>query len=322
MVNGDVTGETTGISVEIASGDSASSIVVEGTVSGGNAITLNIGDDVDTGTVINAIPEIIVQALDSDADLVAVVGADADAETLTQQVLDKVRYIVDTEVDKSALTENLTVEIYRLDENGQRADLDTEGVPGKELTVASTGMKLIIEATSGSLAGVVVDTDNPNNTVTYNEAAGTYEIIVGIGGGLKFTATPKKPEPEPQPQPELKPEPVPAQQTAAVPSSYAETKPVNEQQTALVTLDYRNHLLIIDMTKTAVQTFLADTLRRFHMYNGFDIAIIKVANGSFTVDMADLLELLGHAPSLTLKVSGDTLAILVDGAEVAMLVMA
>ena len=124
--------------------------------------------------------------------MVAVIGGDkVDAEKVKQQVLDQVKYIVDTNVNTTQV-DNLVIEIYTLTEDGRRAALDTESVTGKNLTVATTGTKLIVSATTGSLVGVSISTENNNNSVTYNEATGQYEITVGIGGGLKFTATPKK----------------------------------------------------------------------------------------------------------------------------------
>ena len=70
------------------------------------------------------------------------------------------------------------------------------------------------------------------------------------------------------------------------------------------------------MISTDAQTFLADTIRRFQKDGGVQ-AIIKAANGSVAVDMDELLEVLGTAPSFSLKISGDTLVILVNGNEAA-----
>ena len=75
------------------------------------------------------------------------------------------------------------------------------------------------------------------------------------------------------------------------------------------------------MTTTPAQIFLTDTICRFQR-NGFETVVIKVANGSFTVAMDDLVQMIGTAFSFTLKVAGDTLSISAGGNEIAALVMA
>ena len=320
LVGGNAEGKEAGILVEIQSAsdpNQQNAIVVEGTVTGDHAIKLNVADTVNEDAVIDAIPEIIVQTLAPEADMVAVIGGDkVDAEKVKQQVLDQVKYIVDTNVNTTQV-DNLVIEIYTLTEDGRRAALDTESVTGKNLTVATTGTKLIVSATTGSLVGVSISTENNNNSVTYNEATGQYEITVGIGGGLKFTATPKKadnnnsdPKPDDKPKEEI---------TARIEN--ADTSATAANNNALISLDYKNHILTIDMTTTPAQIFLTDTICRFQR-NGFETVVIKVANGSFTVAMDDLVQMIGTAFSFTLKVAGDTLSISAGGNEIATLVMA
>jgi hypothetical protein len=317
LVEGDAEGKDAGIVVEIKTANDPNqknAIVVEGTVTGEHAIELNVEDTVNEEEVIKAIPEIIVQTLKPEADMVVVVGGDkVDAKKVTQQVLDQVKYIVDTDVNKDHLTENLTVEIYRLDENGQRQELQTAEAGGKTFDVASTGTKLIVSATSGSLVGIILSTDNENNSVTFNEATGQYEITVGIGGGLKFTATPKKTAEENTADSSN-------QAKSAANQASTDTSASAAGNYALMGLDYKNHILTIDMTTTPAQIFLTDTICRFQR-NGFETVVIKVANGSFTVAMDDLVQMIGTAFSFTLKVSGDTLSIIVNGSDVATLVM-
>ena len=337
LVGGNAEGKEAGILVEIQSAsdrNQQNAIVVEGTVTGDHAIKLNVADTVNEDAVINAIPEIIVQTLDPKADMVAVIGGDkVDAEKVKQQVLDQVKYIVDTNVNTTQV-DNLVIEIYTLTEDGRRAALDTESVTGKNLTVATTGTKLIVSATTGSLVGVSISTENNNNSVTYNEATGQYEITVGIGGGLKFTATPKKADnnnsdPKPDDKPEKKtednksdpkPDDKPKEETTARKEN-ADTSATAANNNALISLDYKNHILTIDMTTTPAQIFLTDTICRFQR-NGFETVVIKVANGSFTVAMDDLVQMIGTAFSFTLKVAGDTLSISAGENEIATLVMA
>ena len=320
LVGGNAEGKEAGILVEIQSAsdpNQQNAIVVEGTVTGDHAIKLNVADTVNEDAVINAIPEIIVQTLDPKADMVAVIGGDkVDAEKVKQQVLDQVKYIVDTNVNTTQV-DNLVIEIYTLTEDGRRAELDTESVTGKNLTVATTGTKLIVSATTGSLVGVSISTENNNNSVTYNEATGQYEITVGIGGGLKFTATPKKADNN---NSDPKPDDKPKEETTARKEN-ADTSATAANNNALISLDYKNHILSIDMTTTPAQIFLTDTICRFQR-NGFETVVIKVANGSFTVAMDDLVQMIGTAFSFTLKVAGDTLSISAGGNEIATLVMA
>lgn len=167
-IGGDVAGKTEGISV-IITGNDKSTIVVEGTVSGGTNISLQLTDVASQQDVIDALPEIIVQTLDPKADMVAVVGDNVDKDVIANQVLEQVKYIVDTNVNTKDV-DNLIVEIYKLAEDGSRAALDAADVAGKTLTVATTGTKLVVSAKSGSLVGVSIDTDNEYNTVTYSEA--------------------------------------------------------------------------------------------------------------------------------------------------------
>ena len=320
LVGGNAEGKEAGILVEIQSAsdpNQQNAIVVEGTVTGDHAIKLNVADTVNEDAVIDAIPEIIVQTLAPKADMVAVIGGDkVDAEKVKQQVLDQVKYIVDTNVNTTQV-DNLVIEIYTLTEDGRRAALDTESVTGKNLTVATTGTKLIVSATTGSLVGVSISTENNNNSVTYNEATGQYEITVGIGGGLKFTATPKKADNN---NSDPKPDDKPKEETTARKEN-ADTSATAANNNALISLDYKNHILTIDMTTTPAQIFLTDTICRFQR-NGFETVVIKVANGSFTVAMDDLVQMIGTAFSFTLKVAGDTLSISAGGNEIATLVMA
>lgn len=95
---------------------------------------------------------------------------------------------------------------------------------------------------------------------------------------------------------------------------------------ALVKLDYGHknpleNILIIDMTTTSVAVFLTYTLRTFNRRNAIGTVMIKVANGSFTIDANELLQLLGSEAACTLLFNGDVLEIRVGCETVASLVM-
>ncbi len=81
------------------------------------------------------------------------------------------------------------------------------------------------------------------------------------------------------------------------------------------------NILIIDMTTTSVAVFLTYTLRTFNRRNAISTVMIKVANGSFTIDANELLQLLGSEAACTLLFNGDVLEIRVGCETVASLVM-
>ena len=345
-VDGDVSGEKTGIAVEIKNNDTAkSSIIVEGTLSAtgdeGHVISLNvpeIANSQDLQKVKDALPEIIVQSIKSDADYVVCTDASGqNIQEVADAMRDSIKYIVETEVqDKDGNDSTVTVNLVNYNDS-EGGVLETKELSGrKTLMVTTTETKLVlsIDKTKGTIVGVKVGNEkseaNPNgNTITHDEENDRWIITVGIGGGLTITATigDPKPEPEAENKSESKAENssgAKAAETAAVKKeeSKAEVAPAATGGNALVTVDYKNHTLIIDMTTTPAQTFLTDTMRHFQKDSGVETVVIRVANGSFTMAMDDLMQTLGTAPSFTLKVAGDTLSITAGGNEIATLVMA
>ena len=114
------------------------------------------------------------------------------------------------------------------------------------------------------------------------------------------------------------PETASVAQNAANAASISSVASTNEN--GLISLDYKNHILTADMTTTHAQTYLTDTIKRFQR-DGMETVVIRVPNGSFTVAMDDLIQMLGTSPSFSLRVNGDTLVISAGGNEVCALVM-
>ncbi len=354
-VSGDVTGAEIGISVQIE-GDTAakqSTVIVEGTVKAteenGYTIELNVPDDASLETVKDVLPEIVVQSIDSKADYVVCTGdtSEQKREDIATAVLESIKYIVETEAkntDGSDSTVTVDLVRYNTEEAVETKDLlNADGTTKKTLTVATTSTQLVVavDKTKGSVVGVTVGNEksasNPDgNVITHDEDKDQWIITVGIGGGLKVIATIDKPAPEPQPEPEplpvdpdpVKPDPVKPDPVKPGSSPRTETVPLRQEtvSTAWVKLDYGHknpleNILIIDMTTTNVAVFLTHTLRTFNRRNAIGTVMIKVANGSFTIDANELLQLLGSEAACALIVRGDMLEIRIGGETVASLVM-
>ena len=320
MVGENVEGEKTGIGVKIVTEENStdikkgqrSTVIVEGTVSAtgenGHVISLEVPNGAIAKTVKDALPEIIVQSIDSKADYVVCSGStEADNKEIADAMLGSIKYIVEQETQYTEDADtSVTVELIKVEGVLESKDLNEK----KTLTVAtsSTTLKLGIDKNKGSIVGVVVsNAAGEKETLKQNEN-GDWIITVGTHG-LKIIATVDKAK-----LPDVKPK-----EETTDKKGNTETEATAANNNAF-SLNYKNHILTIDMTNTQIQTILADTMRRFQR-NGFETVVIKVANGSFTVAMDDLIQMIGTAPSFTLKVSGDTLTISVGGNEVATLVM-
>ncbi len=328
-VDGDVTARNNGISAGSYSTveTEKSTILVQGTVSageGGYGVMLAVPPNCSVDDVKDVLPDIIVQSLATDADhLVTVSGYNSsDLAGIKQAVIDSIMYIVETvtEHENSADT-SVTASLG--------GGYTSTTVGGKDLNVATTGsqLTLAVDGAKGDIVGVKVGNEkseaNPDGNSITRAEDGSWVITVGIGGGLKIIATIITPEPEPEPEPEPKKEtkaqPQPERRAATKLNAGAgASAPAGK---ALVTVDYKNRTLIIDMTTTNTETLLTDTLRRFQKTNGIDTVKILVPNGSYTIAMADLLEMLGMQPSLTLVSADSTLEMRAGGVTVATLVM-
>ena len=314
-VGGDVTGGETGILVTINSDDAeGSTVVVEGTVSakkeGGQAITLNVPDNATLDTVREALPEIIVQSIDSDADYVVCTGASPDNNAaIARAVQDSIKYIVDTESKKeNGGTSTVTVDLVNYDTN-EAADT-YETADGKILAVATatTKLKLGVDQTKGALIGVAVTDANGAQTELEKNEKGDWVITVPAGGfkdGFKITATVKEKEPQPWFGP-------------VWPSFGGETYTEVVQKRDPVRVEGKK--LLIDLTETESVTLTAAALRGYRD-SGVDTVEILVKNGSFVVEMGDLLNALGSAANVAFTSHGETLDISADGASLATLVL-
>ena len=291
-VGGDVTGGEAGIQVVIGSDDTeGSTVVVEGTVSatkeGGQAIKLNVPDNATLDTVKEALPEIIVQSIDSDADYVVCTGAsDNNNAAIAKAVQDSIKYIVDTESKKeNGRTSTVTVDLVNYDTN-EAADT-YETVDGKILAVATatTKLKLGVDQTKGTLVGVAVTDANGAQTELEKNEDGDWVITVPAGGFLKITAT-------------------------------VQAEVVQKRDPVRV----EGKKLLIDLTETESVSLTAAKLRGYRD-SGVDTVEILVKNGSFVVEMGDLLNALGSAENVAFTSHGETLDISADGVSLATLVL-
>ena len=312
-VGGDVTGTETGIQVVIGSRDTAgSTIVVEGTVSAtgdnGQAIKLQVPDDATLDTVKEALPEIIVQSIDSDADYVVCTGASNDNNAaIAAAVRESIKYIVDVESKKeNGRASTVTVDLVKY---GTSEAADTyETADGKILAVATatTQLKLGVDQTKGALIGVAVTDANGAQTELEKNKDGDWVITVPAGGfkdGFKITATVRE------------------KQTwfgPLWPSFGGET--YTEVVQKRDPLSVEGDKLLIDLTETESVTLTAAALRGYRD-SGVKTVEILVKNGSFVVEMGDLLNALGSAANVAFTSHGETLDISADGASLATLVL-
>ena len=314
-VGGDVTGSETGIQVLIYSGDTAgSTVVVEGTVSAtktsGQAIKLQVPDGATAETIKEVLPEIIVQSIDSDADYVVCTGASPDDNAaIAKAVKDSIKYIVDVESKKeSGRASTVTVDLVKY---GTSEAADTyETADGKILAVATatTQLKLGVDQTKGALIGVAVTDANGAQTELEKNENGDWVITVPAGGfkdGFKITATVKEKEPQPWFGP-------------VWPSFGGET--YTEVVQKRDPLSVEGDTLLIDLTETGSVTLTAAALRGYRD-SGVKTVEILVKNGSFSVEMGDLLNALGSAENVAFTSHGETLDISADGASLATLVL-
>ena len=65
--------------------------------------------------------------------------------------------------------------------------------------------------------------------------------------------------------------------------------------------------LVADMTVLSDATILTAALMRFVEKNGVDTFVVLTANGSFTIAIDELIELLDGADCFTIVVKGDTM---------------
>ncbi|MBR4474831.1 MAG: hypothetical protein IKS55_14515 [Oscillospiraceae bacterium] len=340
IAEGDVSGEQTAqpeasIYVNISPTDiekkAQSTIVVEGTLkeTGDNShvIKLNVPGDADVDTIKKALPNIIVQSISTDADYVVCTDNSVNADSqrtnaVADAMLESIQYIVKTKAldNKTGQDSSVTVSLVNYTTTTVNAGTANEK---KTYNVATHERQLklsVVDKTKGKIVGVSVDNDTKTNKdgnkVEYDEANDQWIITVGYGGGLNIVA---KIEAFPEKNQESDNDNKKSDSKTEENKTQEGTAAYNNGN-ALMNFDYKNHILTIDMTTTSAHTFLTDTIRRFQR-NGLESVVIKVANGSFTVAMDDLIQMIGTASSFTLKVSSDTLGIYVNGNDVATLVM-
>ena len=177
-VQGNATAGNIGIQVTIGSSDDEkSNIIVNGVVDGTNkAVELNVGEGVDTEAVIAALPQIIVQSLETEGELVAVTAPseEVDKNAVTDALISQLCYIVNEEdIDEA----NISV-------------FGTEIVD--DYVVAKETSKITLKSTR---EGYVVCGVSAGKYATVEENEdGSYTITVERGGDLTLVASVKEKE--------------------------------------------------------------------------------------------------------------------------------
>ena len=221
----------------------------------------------------NALPQIIVQSIPQkeNVDLVLVTGLnEKNKAVISEEVLKQINYIVNT--DGLDMT---NVAIYGCDTK----DGYLVAKENYTLTVKSIGNGSIAAVTAGQYANMV------------NNGDGSYTITVNRGGDLRLMAN------------------FIAGVVAEGGAGGASGKIYRDDGSygGKVFLYVEENKLIADMTVLSDATILTSTLMRFVQRNGVDTFVALTANGSFTVAIDELVELLNGASCFTLVVKGDTM---------------
>ena len=180
-IKGNVTSDDIGIQVTIGNitGDAQSTVVVNGTVDGANkAVELAVGEGIDTDAVISALPQIIVQSLETEGDMVVVTSQseNVDQSAVTEALISQIHYIVNQEGIDSA---NISV-----------FGTEKKSTNGNDYVVAKETSKITLKSTND---GYVVCSVSAGKYATIEENEdGSYTITVERGGDLNLVASVKE----------------------------------------------------------------------------------------------------------------------------------
>lgn len=311
-VGGDV--QSSGDAIEVAitnvAGDEKSSVVVEGTVSAENhTLELKVSDAFDDtpeniSTVINNLPEIIVQTIAPDADIVVTAPnlSENSKAAVTNEMFAQISYIVTTNNMDEAKVSIVGTEEKKVG--------DTTYVVAHEndtITVKNIG--------DGKIVGVQVGGENPIAQVQDN-GDGSWTITVCRGGNLDINVTyedAKQEEPEVQPEPEEQKSVTP--DTSAQPVNITVTPSTGDVFTGpmLLTLGSgeNSNVLTVNMIYINKTDILVSTFQNF-ANQGYDTVQIQTAGGIYSITMAELLSLANGGSLITFVIRGDLLEVYVD----------
>lgn len=279
------------VTVSTENGAEKSTVVVEGTVSAGDStLVLDVGNaaDADVDAVVKNLPEIIVQTISPDADIVVTapnMGDDSKGK-ITDEMFAQISYIVTTNDMDTA-----KVSIVGTD---TRTVGDTTYVVAHEndtITVKNIG--------DGKIVGVQVGGENPIAQVQDN-GDGSWTITVCRGGNLDINVTyedAKQEEPEVQP----------VNITVTPSTGDVFTGPM------LLTLGSGENInvLTVNMVYINKTDILVSTFQNF-ANQGYDTVQIQTAGGIYSITMAELLSLANGGSLITFVIRGDLLEVYVD----------
>ncbi|MBQ6609631.1 MAG: hypothetical protein IJH70_04285 [Oscillospiraceae bacterium] len=295
-VGGDV--QSSGDAIEVAitnvAGDEKSSVVVEGTVSAENhTLELKVSDAFDDtpeniSTVINNLPEIIVQTISPDADIVVTAPnlSENSKAAVTNEMFAQISYIVTTNnMDEAKIS---------------IVGTDTKTVGDTTYVVAHENDTITVKNIGdGKIVGVQVGGENPIAQVQDN-GDGSWTITVCRGGNLDINVTyedAKQEEPEVQP----------VNITVTPSTGDVFTGPM------LLTLGSgeNSNVLTVNMVYINKTDILVSTFQNF-ANQGYDTVQVQTAGGIYSITMAELLSLANGGSLITFVIRGDLLEVYVD----------
>ncbi len=313
------------ITVTVTNGQNAekSTVVVEGAVSAGqNTLVLNvqpagyqeITDTQETvNAVINNLPDIVVQTIAKDADIVVTTQND----TLSQESQDKITNAMFAQISYIVTTNNMDEAKVSIVDTKTKTVGDTTYVVAHEndtLTVKNIG--------NGKIVGVHVGGDNQLATVQDN-GDGSWSVIVNRGGNLDFKvdydpyaqddAQPAQPSDSAQPSEPVQPsDPAqPAVQPVSITVTPSAGNTFTDPNLFPLHSGADSNVLRMNMVHNSKSDILVSTFRNF-ADQGYDTLDVTTAGGSYTVTLAELLALAEKGSLITFVINGDLLEIYVD----------
>ena len=295
------------VTMSTENGAEKSTVVVEGTVSAGDStLVLDVGNaaDADVDAVVKNLPEIIVQTISPDADIVVTAPnlSENSKAAVTNEMFAQISYIVTTNNMDEAKVSIVGTEEKKVG--------DTTYVVAHEsdtLTVKNIG--------DGKIVGVQVGGENPIAQVQDN-GDGSWTITVCRGGNLDINVTyedAKQEEPEVQPEPEEQKSVTP--DTSAQPVNITVTPSTGDVFTGpmLLTLGSgeNSNVLTVNMVYINKTDILVSTFQNF-ANQGYDTVQIQTAGGIYSITMAELLSLANGGSLITFVIRGDLLEVYVD----------
>ncbi len=284
-------GDAITVTVSTENGAEKSTVVVEGTVSAGDStLVLDVGNaaDADVDAVVNNLPEIIVQTIAPDADIVVTAPnlSENSKAAVTNEMFAQISYIVTTNNMDEAKVSIVGTEEKKVG--------DTTYVVAHEndtITVKNIG--------DGKIVGVQVGGENPIAQVQDN-GDGSWTITVCRGGNLDINVTyedAKQEEPEVQP----------VNITVTPSTGDVFTGPM------LLTLGSgeNSNVLTVNMVYINKTDILVSTFQNF-ADQGYDTVQIQTAGGIYSITMAELLSLANGGSLITFVIRGDLLEVYVD----------